>query len=143
MSDNQGLTFFLDDEEVGFTRGESIFQVSERHQKEIPTLCYDERLEAFGACRLCIVELEGARTPVASCTTQAEPGMRVTSKSGRPEMHRRELREVVVSETRQGGGDQGGGVSGGCFCPPAAGLGSPREKNSGPSTARNTSWSSP
>ena len=63
MSDNSGLTLFLDGEEVGFTRGESIFQVSERHHKDIPTLCYDERLEAFGACRLCIVELEGARYP--------------------------------------------------------------------------------
>ena len=101
MSDNSGLTLFLDGEEVGFTRGESIFQVSERHHKDIPTLCYDERLEAFGACRLCIVELEGARYPVASCTTKAEPGMRVTSKSGRLEMHRRVLLEMVVSENRE------------------------------------------
>ena len=35
MSDNSGLTLFLDGEEVGFTRGESIFQVSERHQEFI------------------------------------------------------------------------------------------------------------
>ena len=98
---SNGLTLFLDGEEVEFTKGESIFQVSERHEKEIPTLCYDDRLDAFGACRLCVVELEGARNPVASCTTQAEPGMRVTTRSGKLEMHRRVLLEMVVSENRE------------------------------------------
>jgi predicted molibdopterin-dependent oxidoreductase YjgC len=101
MSDKSGLTLFLDGEEVPFTRGESIFQVSERHEKEIPTLCYDDRLDAFGGCRLCVVELEGARNPVASCTTKAEAGMRVTTRSGKLEMHRRVLLELVVSENRE------------------------------------------
>ena len=100
MADSNAPTLFLDGEEVAFTRGESIFQVAERHRKEIPTLCYDDRLEAFGACRLCVVELEGARNPVASCTTKAEPGMRVTTKSGKLEMHRRVLLEMVGSENR-------------------------------------------
>lgn len=101
MSNESGRTLFLDGEEVAFTRGESIFQVAERHHKEIPTLCYDDRLDAFGGCRLCVVELEGARTPVASCTMTAEPGMRVTTKSGKLEMHRRVLLELVVSENRE------------------------------------------
>ena len=101
MSNESGRTLFLDGEEVAFTRGESIFQVAERHHKEIPTLCYDDRLDAFGGCRLCVVELEGARAPVASCTMTAEPGMRVTTKSGKLEMHRRVLLELVVSENRE------------------------------------------
>ena len=71
MGDNTGRTIFLDGEEVPFDGGETIFQVAERHHKDIPTLCYDDRLEAFGGCRLCVVEVEGARTPVASCTTMA------------------------------------------------------------------------
>jgi predicted molibdopterin-dependent oxidoreductase YjgC len=97
---NESGTFHLDGEEVSFTQGESIFQVAERHQKEIPTLCYDDRLDAFGACRLCVVELEGARNPVASCTTSAEVGIRVTTKSAKLEMHRRVLLELVASENR-------------------------------------------
>jgi len=101
MSDQTGLTLTLDGASVSFTKGESIFQVAERHGKEIPTLCYDDRLDAFGACRLCIVEVEGARAPVASCTTKAEPGMRVTTRSGALEMHRRVLLELVVSENRE------------------------------------------
>ena len=70
------LTLTLDGEKIGFDRGETIYEVAERHRREIPTLCYDPRLEPFGGCRLCVVELEGARNPVASCTTLAEPGMR-------------------------------------------------------------------
>ena len=62
----------LDGEEVSFTPGETIYDVAVRHQKQVPTLCYDPRLEAFGGCRLCVVELEGSRNPVASCTTRAQ-----------------------------------------------------------------------
>ncbi len=100
MSESRSHTIFLDGEEVAYTAGESVFQVAERHKKEIPSLCYDDRLEAFGACRLCVVELEGARNPVASCTTKATPGMRITTKSGKLEMHRRVLMELVTSENR-------------------------------------------
>jgi len=94
------FTITLDGESVPVTRGETIYEVAERHRKEIPTLCYDPRLEPFGACRLCIVELEGARNPVASCTTKAAPGMKVTTRSARVEMHRRVLMEMVASENR-------------------------------------------
>ena len=106
MSDNSGngagfdFEITLDGAKVGVRRGESLYEVSERHRKEIPTLCYDPRLEAFGACRLCIVELEGARNPVASCTTRAEPGMRMTTRSARLDMHRRVLMEMLASENR-------------------------------------------
>jgi len=94
-------TLVLDGEEVAFEPGETIFEVSERHAREVPTLCYDDRLEPFGGCRLCIVELEGSRNPVASCTTRAEPGMRVKTRGGRLDMHRRVLLEMVASENRE------------------------------------------
>ena len=68
------LTLTLDGERVTYSRGETLYEVAERHRKEIPTLCYDPRLEPFGGCRLCVVELDGARNPVASCTTKAQPG---------------------------------------------------------------------
>ena len=94
------FTLTLDGEEVEFAAGETLFEVAERHQKEVPTLCYDARLEPFGGCRLCVVELEGARNPVASCTTKAEPGMVVRTRSASIEMHRRVLMELVASENR-------------------------------------------
>ena len=95
-------TLTLDGNEVAFTPGETLYEVASRVGKDVPTLCYDERLEAFGACRLCVVEVEGIRNPVASCTTRAEPGMVV--KSGTPglEKHRKTLMELVASENPQG-----------------------------------------
>jgi predicted molibdopterin-dependent oxidoreductase YjgC len=93
-------TLILDGEEVSFTAGETIIDVTYRNQKDVPNLCYDPRLEPFGACRLCIVELEGVKNPVASCTTLAEPDMVVTTRTARLEMHRRVLMEMVASENR-------------------------------------------
>ncbi|MDE2795432.1 MAG: 2Fe-2S iron-sulfur cluster-binding protein, partial [Gemmatimonadota bacterium] len=94
------LTMTLDGEKVAFTRGETIYEVAERHRKDIPTLCYDPRLEPFGGCRLCVVELEGARNPVASCTMEAQPGMRVRTRTAALETQRRILMEMVASENR-------------------------------------------
>ena len=91
----------LDGQEVEFTQGETIYEVALRHRKEIPTLCYDPRLEPFGACRLCVVEVEGMRSPVASCTMPASEGMVVRTSTEPIEMHRKTLLEMVVSENRE------------------------------------------
>ena len=91
----------LDGEEITFTEGETIYEVAERHRKNIPTLCYDSRLEAFGSCRLCVVELEGARNPVASCVTKATAGMAVRTATEQIEKYRKTLLEMVASENRE------------------------------------------
>ena len=94
-------TMEIDGVEVAFSEGETILEVAQRYQQEIPTLCYDPRLEPFGGCRLCIVELEGARNPVASCTTKATPGMVVRTATDTIEAYRKTLLEMVVSENRE------------------------------------------
>ena len=91
----------IDGMSVDFTVGETIYEVAQRVKKSIPTLCYDPRLEAFGACRLCVVEVAGIRNPVASCTTQATAGMVVKTKTATIEKHRKTLLELVASENRQ------------------------------------------
>ena len=95
-------TLTLDGESVAFTPGETLFQVARRSGKSVPTLCFDDRLEAFGACRMCVVEVEGQRNPVASCTTRAEPGMVVRSGGEALERHRKTLVELVASENPRG-----------------------------------------
>ncbi len=90
----------VDGEEVAFTGGETIYAVASRCGRTIPTLCYDPRLEPFGGCRLCVVEVEGARAPVASCTTKATPGMVVRTQTGAIEELRTVLLELVASENR-------------------------------------------
>ena len=94
-------TMLLDGEEVVYTEGETIYEVALRQQREIPTLCYDPRLKPLGGCRLCIVEVEGGRAPVASCTTQATPGMEVRTHTEQIEEHRKVLLEMVASENRE------------------------------------------
>ena len=94
-------TMTLDGEEIGFAEGETIYEVAQRHRREVPTLCYDPRLEPFGSCRLCVVEVEGARAPVASCTTKATPGMKVRTRTDEIDNHRKVLLEMVASENRE------------------------------------------
>jgi predicted molibdopterin-dependent oxidoreductase YjgC len=91
----------LDGQEVEFSPGETIYEVAKRNSRFIPTLCYDPRLEAFGSCRLCVVEVEGMRGPVASCTTKATPGMKVRTATEPVDKFRKTLLEMVVSENRE------------------------------------------
>jgi formate dehydrogenase major subunit len=81
-------TLTLDGEPVEFREGETIYEVSERCRKEV------------GACRLCVVEVEGIRNPVASCTTKATEGMVVRTRTKVLEKHRKTLLELVASENR-------------------------------------------
>jgi len=94
-------TMSLDGKDVAFAEGETIYEVAERHEGDVPTLCYDPRLEPYGSCRLCVVEVEGQRLPVASCTTKATAGMVVKTGTARVEKQRRTLLEMVASENRE------------------------------------------
>jgi formate dehydrogenase alpha subunit len=96
--DVSALTLTLDGVPVTFSLGETLYEVARRHAKVIPTLCYDPRLAPLGACRLCAVEVKGARAPVAACTTQAVVGMVVSTQSESLDRYRRTLLEMVASE---------------------------------------------
>lgn len=100
-TETERSTMTLDGEEIAFAPGETLFEITERHQKDVPTLCYDKRLAPFGGCRMCVVEVEGSNKPVASCTTLATPGMVVRTKTDSLEGHRRVLLEMVASENRE------------------------------------------
>jgi len=91
-------TLEMDGQEVRFTPGQTLYEVSQSVHAKVPTLCYDDRLEPFGGCRLCVVEVEGFRSPVASCTTLAAAGMKVRTRTATLERHRKTLLELVASE---------------------------------------------
>jgi len=57
--------------------GQSILRVCRSIGIDLPTLCYDKRLEAYGGCRLCIVHVEGSPRPVTACNTSAIDGMAI------------------------------------------------------------------
>ncbi|HEX8036475.1 MAG TPA: FAD-dependent oxidoreductase, partial [Ktedonobacterales bacterium] len=65
---------------------------------DIPNLCNDEKLEPTSACRMCLVEIEGAERPLPSCNTPAAPGMVVRTKSDRLTHVRRTNLEMMLSD---------------------------------------------
>ena len=64
---------------------------------ETPTLCYGDTLTPVNACRVCVVELEGARTLVPSCSRKVEEGMVVSTDSERVRTSRRLVMELLDS----------------------------------------------
>jgi formate dehydrogenase (NADP+) alpha subunit len=64
----------------------------------IPNLCADPDLQPFGACRLCIVEIDGIRGLPASCTVKASPGMVVRSETPLVERTRRSIVELLLAD---------------------------------------------
>ena len=63
------ITLNIDGKKVEAPRGSTVLEAALAAGTYIPTLCYDHDLKPYGACRLCIVEIEGMRGLATSCTT--------------------------------------------------------------------------
>ena len=87
----------IDGNEFSFTTGETILHVAQRNGIDIPTLCYLKGASPTGACRICLVEVEGARALVASCAAPAGPKMVVKTNSARVISERRMNLELLLS----------------------------------------------
>jgi NADH dehydrogenase/NADH:ubiquinone oxidoreductase subunit G len=87
---------YIDGRELRFTPGETILQVASRNAIDIPSLCYLKGASPTGACRMCVVEVEGARNLVASCATPASPNMVVKTESQRVVKARRMNLELLL-----------------------------------------------
>ncbi len=99
MSERNLIT--LNGQDVEFTAGETVLEVAARHGLEIPTLCHDPRLDPAGACRTCLVEIEGWRRMPPSCATKAMPGMVVSTESERIARHRETLLSLYLTDHTQ------------------------------------------
>jgi formate dehydrogenase major subunit len=79
--------------------GQTVLEVArDQALDEIPTLCHDPRLEPFGSCFLCVVEVKGARGLVPACTTRIRDGMEVVTRSDRITRARRTALELLLSD---------------------------------------------
>lgn len=92
-------TLELDGQSVEFEPGETILQVAKRLGTEIPTLCWDERLSPAGACRLCLVEVEGTRLMQPACALKAQSDMSVHTQSERVQRNRRFILALHEADT--------------------------------------------
>jgi predicted molibdopterin-dependent oxidoreductase YjgC len=95
MSTQQTLR--INGRDVGFEHGETLLEVARRHHIDIPTLCHLKGATPTGACRICVVEVEGARTLLASCATPAAAGMKVQTESAAVVEARRLIIQLMLS----------------------------------------------
>ena len=83
---------------VAVPPGTSVMRAAAEAGVNVPKLCATDSLEAFGSCRLCLVEVDGRKGTPASCTTLCEPGMSVKTQTPRLEKLRRGVMELYISD---------------------------------------------
>lgn len=91
------VTLTIDGRQVTVPAGTSVLEAATQAGVKIPTLCYLEGLNEIGSCRLCVVEIEGAKTLAASCVTPAAQGMVVHSNTRQVREARRAVLELIIS----------------------------------------------
>ena len=91
-------TVTIDNVKVDVAKGTTILDAAKEAGVKIPTLCYLEDVQAIGACRVCVVEVEGARNLVASCVAEAADGMTIRTNSNRVRESRRTIVELILSD---------------------------------------------
>lgn len=93
------VNFILNGLEVSMEKGTTLLEAANFYGIEIPTLCHDDSLSPYGACRLCLVEIgvPGRSRLVSSCTYQAREGLNVRTHSARVIKARKLLIEMYVA----------------------------------------------
>ena len=92
------VTLTIDGREVTVPEGTSIMRAAMEAGTEIPKLCATDMLDAFGSCRLCLVEIDGRGGTPASCTTPVAPGLVVHTKTERLDRIRKGVMELYASD---------------------------------------------
>ena len=92
------VTLTIDGQQVSVPAGTSVMAAAAVLGTKIPRLCASDMLEAFGSCRLCLIEIEGRKGTPASCTTPVEPGMKAHTQTPRLAALRRGVMELYISD---------------------------------------------
>ncbi|MCW8905772.1 MAG: formate dehydrogenase subunit alpha [Sedimenticola sp.] len=95
---NIGVSFILNGENITAREGETILQVAQRHNVQIPRLCYADTLRADGNCRSCVVEIAGERVLAPSCCRYPTEGMSVQSNSHRATTAQKMVLELLKAD---------------------------------------------
>ena len=92
------VTLTIDGNQVTVPEGTSVMRASMDAGIEIPKLCATDMMDAFGSCRLCLVEIEGRAGLPASCTTPVAPDMVVSTQTNRLKDVRKGVMELYISD---------------------------------------------
>ncbi len=91
------VALLVDGTERTAPEGATILDVCRGAGTDVPTICWDPTITPVNACRVCVVELEGARTLVPACSRRIEEGMQITTGSERVRTARRMVLELLAS----------------------------------------------
>jgi formate dehydrogenase major subunit len=92
------VTLTIDDREILVPEGTSVMRAAALAGVSIPKLCATDLLDAFGSCRMCLVQIEGMKGMPASCTTPVAQGMKVTTENKQIADVRRGVMELYISD---------------------------------------------
>ena len=90
----------INDKELTGRKGQSILELALENGIEIPNLCHDPRLKPSGSCRLCLVEVEGQKAPVAACSFEISPQLVVKTETQELRTIRKTVLELLFYEHR-------------------------------------------
>ncbi|RPJ07349.1 MAG: ferredoxin [Spirochaetaceae bacterium] len=96
MEQKSPLTIFINNKEYKVKPGQTIMQAADNLGFKIPRLCYHPKLSIEGACRVCIVQVEGMKTYVASCAYPVSEGMRIHTNTAELRRARRDIVELIL-----------------------------------------------
>ena len=88
----------IDGIEVRGHMGDTILEIAKKYEIDIPTLCFDERMNIYGSCGMCVVEVEGIPKLLRSCATEARDGMVVKTHTNRVVESRKIALELLLSD---------------------------------------------
>ena len=95
------VTLTIDGQAVTVPEGTSVMRAAADLGISVPKLCATDMLDAFGSCRVCVVEVEGRGGTPASCTTPVAEGMVVKTESDRLSRIRKGVMELYLSDHPQ------------------------------------------
>ena len=92
------VTLTIDGQQVTVPEGTSLMRAAMETGVQVPKLCATDMMDAFGSCRLCVVEVEGRNGTPASCTTPVADGMKVKTQTERLKAIRKGVMELYISD---------------------------------------------
>ena len=91
------INLTIDGKEAQAPEGSTLIAAAEMNGIHIPNLCYLKGMKGIGACRLCLVEIEGMKAPMISCTTKVKEGMVVNTRTEKVQEVRKFVIDLILS----------------------------------------------
>jgi predicted molibdopterin-dependent oxidoreductase YjgC len=93
----ENVTLVIDGQEVSVEQGKTLLDAARENGMDAPTICYHDATTANGLCRMCVVEVEGARVLQPACIVEAGAGMKVQTRSEKVVRSRKTILEMLAS----------------------------------------------